>query len=143
VASNLVGPDSIYISTRLFRGVHNLKILIAEDEPELLRFYKIFLEDLGYDVITARDGQECLDAYHRGLNTNKRFDLVILDHRMPKKDGMQVAKEIAAMAPFQKFLMVTAYADVIDSSQKPENMKIMIKPFDEDELVSTIKELTR
>jgi DNA-binding LytR/AlgR family response regulator len=56
---------------------------------------------------------------------------------------MQVAKEIAAMAPSQKFLMITAYADVIDTSQKPENMKIMAKPFDEDEFVSTIKGLTR
>jgi CheY-like chemotaxis protein len=120
-----------------------LKILVAEDEPELLRFYKVLLEDLGYDVVTARDGQECLDAYRTGLNTNSSFDLVILDHRMPRKNGIEVANEIVTMAPFQKLLMITAYAGVLDPVQKPENMKIMSKPFDVDELVSVIKELAK
>jgi CheY-like chemotaxis protein len=119
-----------------------MKILVAEDEPELLRFYKILLEDLGYDIVTAKDGQECLDAYRAASNTGTRFDLVILDYRMPKMNGMEVANKIAASAPSQKLLMITAFSGLLDPEQKPEDMKIMSKPFEVDELVSTIKELS-
>ena len=117
-----------------------MKILVAEDEPELLRFYKVLLEDQGYEVLTTRDGEECLDAYRTGSKMMKGdFDLVILDHRMPRMNGMEVAIEIAAMNPSQKLLMITAYSGVL--AQRPANMKIMAKPFEVDELLSVINEL--
>ena len=116
----------------------SLKILVAEDEPELLRFYKVLLEDQGHEVVTTRDGQECLDAYRMG-----GIDLVILDHRMPRMNGMEVAKEIAAMNPSQKLLMITAYSGVLELAQKPAKMKIMSKPFEVDELLSAIGELSK
>jgi DNA-binding response OmpR family regulator len=131
----------------MWRRATHAKILVAEDEPEILRFYKILLEDLGYQVFTAKDGQQCLEAYMASLNTtggskeNLGFDLVILDHKIPRRNGMEVANEIASMAPSQKLLMVTAYAGVLDLTRKPVNMIIMKKPFDVDKLVSTIKEL--
>ena len=115
---------------------------MAEDEPELLRFYKVLFEDKGYDVVTARDGQECLDAYNKA-SMKGGFDLVILDHRMPKKNGLEVAMEIAAMNPSQKFLMITAFAGVVELAYKPANMKIMPKPFEADELLSVINELSK
>ena len=118
-----------------------MKILVAEDEPELLRFYKVLLEDQGHEVLTARDGEECLDAYRMGSKMKGSFDLVILDHRMPRMNGMEVAKEIAAMNPSQKLLMITAYSGMLDLAQKPANMKIMPKPFEVDELLSVINEL--
>lgn len=114
---------------------------MAEDEPELLRSYKILLEDLGHEVITSKDGDQCLGMYRKALSVNQPFDLVILDHRMPKKNGMEVAEEIAAMVPSQKLLMITAYAGLLNLQVKPENMKIMQKPFDTEELISTIKQL--
>jgi two-component system cell cycle response regulator CpdR len=120
----------------------SLKILVAEDEPEVLRYYKVLLEDLGYEVVAAKNGQECIDLYRNIAGPNSGFDLVILDHKIPRKTGMEVAKEIAAMAPAQKLLMVTAYAGVLDLRQKPENMIIMPKPFHPDELISTIRKLT-
>jgi len=125
------------------RDNSSLKILVAEDEPELLRFYKVLLEDKGYEVVTSRDGQECVDAYTRVSKMKGGFDLVILDHRMPKKNGLEVAMEIAAMNPSQKFLMITAYADILRLAYKPANMKVMPKPFEVDELLSIINELSK
>jgi len=119
-----------------------LKILVAEDEPEVLRFYKVLLEDQGYEVFTTRDGEECLDAYRTASKMmTGGFDLVILDHRMPRMNGMEVAMEIAAMNPSQKLLMITAYSGMLDLAQRPANMKIMAKPFEVDELLSVINEL--
>ena len=121
-----------------------MKILVAEDEPELLRFNKFLLEDQGYEVATTRDGQECLDAFGKGSKMTKGgFDLVILDHRMPRMNGMEVAKEIAVMNPSQKLLMITAYSGVLDLAQKPAKMIVMSKPFEVDELLSVIGELSK
>ena len=120
-----------------------MKILVAEDEPELLRFYKILFEDLGNEVVTARDGKECWDAYLAGFGSNgeSSFDLVILDHRMPRMNGMEVANEIAKINRLQKQLMITAFEGVLDQTQKPANLEIIAKPFDLDELVIKIKNL--
>jgi two-component system cell cycle response regulator CpdR len=118
-----------------------LKILVAEDEPEVLQYYKLLLEELGYEVVATKNGQECLDAY-KNIAGSRGFDLVILDHKIPRKTGMEVANEIAAISPSQKLLMVTAYAGVLDLTQKPESMIIMSKPFNPEELISTVKRLT-
>ena len=118
-----------------------MKILVAEDEPEVLQYYKVLLEDLGYEVVTAKDGQKCLDAYRNDAGAKRGFDLVILDHRMPRMNGMEVAKEIAVMNPSQKLLMITAYSGVLDLAQKPAKMIVMSKPFEVDELLSVINEL--
>ena len=122
---------------------------MAEDEPELLRFYKILLEDLAFEVVTARDGQECIEEYVNnlilagGVDGNSSFNLVILDHKMPRMNGMEVADQIAAKSPPQKLLMITAYEGFIDLRHKAENMKVMPKQFDVDKLVMTIQDLVR
>jgi two-component system cell cycle response regulator CpdR len=123
------------------------KILIAEDEPEILRIYKILLEDEGYQVFTAINGKECLDAYKTELDkmadNRPPFDLVLLDHRMPEKSGAEVAKEILALCPTQRLLMVTAYPDHYELQDKKlkNKMQVIQKPFDPDELLKTISKL--
>lgn len=115
--------------------------MIAEDEPQLLRLYRIVLEDVGIEVVTCNDGEECLDAFRKSLDENSsRFDLIILDHRMPKKNGLQVAREVAAMNPSQNMLMITAFAGLLDLKDGPPNMKIIEKPFDIMDLGLIVKE---
>lgn len=121
------------------------KILVAEDEPLILKLYQILLENAGYEIQSTIDGQECLDAYKNELNkmteknNNVPFDLVILDHRMPKKNGVDVAKEILALCPAQKLLMVAAYAGHLDLQDGTlKKMQVMEKPFDPEELLATI-----
>jgi len=120
------------------------RILVAEDEPDMLRSFKLLLEDMGNEVVTTKDGQECLDAYCKSSKTTSGgFDLVLLDYKIPRKNGIEVAREIEAMAPSQKLLMITAYAGIIDPGQKPQNMKIIAKPYDVDELIGMIRNLTQ
>lgn len=114
-----------------------MKILVAEDELEILHFYRIVLESLGHQVVTTKDGNACLEAYVSAIN-NGRFNLVILDYRMPGKNGIEVAREIAAMAPSQALLMATAYSGVLDFKDRPENMTVLPKPFDVDQLITAI-----
>ncbi len=120
-----------------------MKILVAEDEAEIRRIYKILLGEKGYQVFATEDGKECLDAYKTEFNKNKiPFDLVILDHRMPEKNGTEVAKQILTLCPTQKLLLVTAYKDQLEfKDQELQKMQIMEKPFDVDELLLTISQL--
>jgi len=123
-----------------------LKILVAEDEPEILRIYKLLLEEKGYQVFATEDAKKCLNAYktelNKTMNGNIPFNLVILDYRMPEKNGIEVAKEILALCPAQELLMVTAYKGQLElQDQVLRKMQIIEKPFDVDELVSTITQL--
>ena len=123
-----------------------MKILVAEDEPEIMRIYKLLLEEKGYQVFATEDGKQCLNAYktelNKTMNGNIPFNLVILDYRMPEKNGIEVAKEILALCPGQELLMVTAYKGQLElQDQVLQKMQIIEKPFDVDELVSTIIQL--
>lgn len=65
------------------------KILVVDDDPDILDAISMILESKGYQVLVAHDGAECLDK----LGTQKP-DLMILDLLMPKMDGFAVYKEL-------------------------------------------------
>lgn len=64
-------------------------ILVADDEPALLRLMSFVLQRRGYAMITAANGEEALQKIRE-----HRPDLVVLDVMMPRKDGFQVAREV-------------------------------------------------
>jgi len=65
------------------------KVLIVDDDPDILDAISLILESQGYQVIFARDGLECLDKI-----VSERPDIMILDLLMPKMDGFAVYKEL-------------------------------------------------
>ncbi len=69
------------------------KILIAEDEDILLNVLKDRFEAEGWEVSVAKDGVEAMEAIEKAPKKSK-FDLVLLDLLMPKKDGFEVLKEV-------------------------------------------------
>ena len=93
-----------------------MKILLAEDERAAANLFKSTLEKRNHDVIIAKDGDICLKEYKNSLEklgseTNKKspFDVVVLDIKMPNKDGIQTAKEILELNPSQRILFSSAY----------------------------------
>jgi two-component system alkaline phosphatase synthesis response regulator PhoP len=84
------------------------KVLIADDEPDILEILKYNLEKEGLEVITAKDGNEALDKAKNG-----RPDLIVLDMMMPKKNGMEVCELLRAQAIFKDTLIMflTALSD--------------------------------
>ena len=64
-------------------------ILVADDEKEIRELLRLYLENGGYQVVEAEDGQQAMDILHR-----KHIDLCILDIMMPKKDGYHVLQEL-------------------------------------------------
>lgn len=122
-----------------------MKILIAEDEPSIVHDYKVFLESQGHEVTITRDGEACLQHYTVSLmemlqkkrSLHPPFDVVVLDVRMPKIDGVQVAKQIISKCPRQRIIMATAYGEesVLGLVERlGETVEILQKPFDLDVL---------
>jgi DNA-binding response OmpR family regulator len=85
----------------------NARVLVADDEPHLLRLVKFRLEREGYDVLTATDGDEALELARR-----ERPDLCVLDVMMPKRSGFDVLRELRAdpECAGMKVIMLTARA---------------------------------
>lgn len=77
-------------------------ILIADDCANIREFLKLELEEEGYRVLLARDGQEALD-----LVQSERPDLAILDIWMPRVNGLEAAERIAGMDPDTRVILFT------------------------------------
>lgn len=116
------------------------KILIADDEPNIVISLEYLLQREGYAVVVARDGQEALQAIAR-----ERPALVLLDVMMPHKSGFEVCQAVRAdeALAHTKILMLTAKGretDVAKGMALGANT-YMTKPFSTRELVQKVAEL--
>lgn len=84
------------------------KVLIADDEPDILEILKYNLTNEGYEVFTAKDGDEALEKARR-----TQPDLIVLDVMMPKKTGVEVCELLRAQPAFKETLIIflTAVSD--------------------------------
>jgi two-component system alkaline phosphatase synthesis response regulator PhoP len=116
------------------------RILIADDEPNILISLEFLMKREGYEVVLARDGQEAIDAIVR-----ERPALVLLDVMMPIKTGFDVCHEVRAHEAVSDTLIVMLTAkgrdtDVAKGLALGANA-YMTKPFSTKELVQKVKEL--
>ncbi|MFZ0184416.1 MAG: response regulator [Nitrosotalea sp.] len=123
-----------------------LKILIAEDNYELVNAYRMVLEGRGHEVMITTNGIECYRAYKQYTKQfdgkiKQHFDLVILDQNMLGMDGIETAKEIQKINPKQKMVFITGNGlDVLKKlGQLPENARIVNKPFTVQALITEVE----
>ncbi len=114
----------------------NDKILVADDEQSMREFLEIMLKKEGYKVSLASNGEEVVKRIDNDL-----FDLVLLDIRMPKLDGISALKRIKAVAPETIVIMITAYAsaDTAIKAMKEGAYDYITKPFKVEEIKLIIK----
>lgn len=126
-----------------------MKILVAEDVQHTGMQYDIVLSKRNHHVKVTQNGDDCLNAYTNALKeaklkkeNNSQFDVVVLDYRMPGKDGMQVAKQILAINPKQRIIFASAYVrETLLDLAKDLNSPIewIEKPFELEEFVAKIE----
>ncbi|GAE33539.1 response regulator transcription factor [Halalkalibacter akibai] len=116
------------------------KLLVTDDEEILRMLIVDTLEDEGFDIDEASDGEEALSFLEQ-----KEYALLILDYMMPKLTGLDVLKKVRAnpVTSNQKVLMLTAKGQAQDKQEMLDNGadSILIKPFSPKELVETVKDL--
>lgn len=118
---------------------HRLKILVVDDEAALRRILKTRLSMVGYDVVTAADGEQALEVFFE-----ETPDLVILDVMMPKYDGYHVCKELRKDSDVP-IIMLTALGDVADrvAGLQLGADDYLVKPFSPKELEARIGSILR
>ncbi len=120
----------------ILRMTTQRRVLIAEDEALIRLDLKEMLTEEGYDVVgEAGDGEQAV-----ALATELKPDLVILDVKMPKKDGIDAASEIteAQIAPV---VILTAFSqrDLIERATDAGAMAYLVKPFTKSDLLPAIE----
>lgn len=88
-----------------------MNILVAEDTFAYGVLYQEIFQSKGHTVKITFDGQECVTEY----SVNPKYDVVILDYNMPKKNGFEAAKEIMAINPNQCIFFISSFGDEIAS----------------------------
>ena len=114
-------------------------ILIADDEASIRRILETRLKMIGYEVVTAADGEEAVAAFNK-----HNPDLVVLDIMMPKMDGYGVTREIRRTSDVP-IIILTALGDV---SERITGLELgaddyVVKPFSPKELEARVKTVLR
>jgi DNA-binding response OmpR family regulator len=116
------------------------KILIADDEPNIVLSLEYLMKREGYDVIVARDGQQALEAILR-----ERPSLVLLDVMMPGKSGFDVCQEVRATPDVKDtpILMLTAKGRDTDVAKglAMGATAYMAKPFSTKEIAAKVRDM--
>lgn len=118
----------------------SLLVLVAEDDPGVRMVVRDSLENFGYSVITAEDGEQALSMIQE-----YRPHLLICDIEMPKKDGYEVVKEIRKIPSFRLLpvIFLTEYNELADRVEgyKAGCDVYLPKPFEADELEAIVRNL--
>ena len=117
-----------------------MRILVVEDERRITAFIKRGLEEEHYAVNVAYDGEEALD-----WAAVANYDLIVLDVLLPKKDGIEVCRELRAQGNKVPILMLTARDAIEDRVQGLDSGAddYLVKPFAFQELLARIRALLR
>ena len=86
-------------------------ILLVDDEDLILEFARLILEEDGYRVTTALDGQAALAGFEAAPGD---FDLLLTDMAMPKMDGLELARRCLALRPDLPVILCSGYGDLLD-----------------------------
>ena len=116
-----------------------MKILIADDDPQLLRALRITLTAKGYEIVVAADGAQAI-----GAAIDHRPDLAILDLGMPRLDGVEVIQGIRGWSE-APILVVSGRSDIADKVKALDEGAddYLTKSFSMEELLARIRALTR
>lgn len=112
------------------------KILWTDDEIDLLRAHIIFLQEKGFEVVTANNGNDAIE-----LVRTRFFDIIFLDENMPGLSGLQTLNEIKAIDPNVPVVMITKSEeeDIMDEAIGSKMADYLIKPVNPKQILLTIK----
>lgn len=97
------------------------------DDQEFIRdLYKEMFESRGYTVFSAKNGEEAVERFRE---MKAKPDAIIMDHRMPGKDGIQTTKEILGMDPSMPIIFSSADEEVRDEAIRAGAVSFWAKPF--------------
>ena len=139
-ATNMTATDAPEAATTASTDTTSIptadrRILVADDDADIRTLLKTFLEEEGYAVSEATNGQDALDGVRSGA-----YDLVLLDMRLPGMTGMDVLKELRARRGDVPVILITAYGspNIAIQASSLGAYSFITKPFEIDDVLLTI-----
>ena len=120
---------------------YSTRVLLVEDEDVARKTLSFYLNTIFDEVVVAKDGEEGASFFKRDFNDNKKFDLVLTDLKMPKKDGISMIDDIRQIVPNQRFIIVSAHKNEEDLL-KLINLRVLgyfVKPLNIDNMMEMLK----
>jgi two-component system cell cycle sensor histidine kinase/response regulator CckA len=120
------------------------RVLLVEDEDTVRAVAERALLRQGYEVTTAADGEEGLEALGRAIETESEFDLVLSDVVMPSMDGPAMAREIRRLRPELPVLFMSGYAEEqLRREIDIPNMYFLAKPFSVAQICTAVEDVLK
>jgi two-component system, NtrC family, response regulator HydG len=115
--------------------VNGALVLVADDEAGMRETLVDILEQHGYTVCSAEDGEAALSAIRQ-----KPFDVALMDVRMPRRDGVSVLREVGNPPP--RIILMTAYAhsEQLEQARQSNVYAVVSKPFRVPELLGLVSQ---
>jgi len=116
------------------------RVLVVDDEQSIVTLLQYNLEQAGFDVLTAMDGEAGIQ-----IAETQSLDIIVLDLMLPKMDGMEVCKQLRQKRIMTPILMLTAKDDEFDKILGLElgADDYMVKPFSPREVIARVKAILR
>jgi CheY-like chemotaxis protein len=123
---------------RLPRGTE--RILLVDDEKEVMETFKQMLTYLGYSVFSTTSGVEALDVFHKAPD---QFDLLITDQTMPKMTGIQLTSEVKRIRPSLPVILCSGFGDVFHSEEtrRVGVQDLIVKPLTASEIAQKVRQV--
>ena len=128
-------------------------LLLMEDDSEIASLYSLVLQERGHKVTLVPTAEDCLKIYSKRLHKAQMkrnilkyvqpYDVVILDYKMPDRNGLEVAKEILAINSHQRIIFVSAFIQelLFDSIKELKGpVQFLQKPVSNKKLIDTIEQ---
>lgn len=115
-----------------------ISILWADDEVDLLRPHKLFLEEKGYEVVTVSNGEDALD-----LAAKRPFDIVFLDENMPGLSGLETLTRMKNIRPDTPVIMITKSEEerIMEEAIGSKIADYLIKPVNPNQILLSLKKI--
>ena len=114
------------------------RILVADDEAAVRQILRRILEDAGYEVVEAFDGEEGVQLYR-----DAPADLVVTDVLMPGKDGLELIRDLKREFPDVKIIAVSGYEHYLEMATLIGALHGIQKPIDVKEMLHTVEDLLK
>ncbi len=114
-----------------------IRILLVDDEQELVDYLAKRLKKKGHDVVGVTSGQEALKRVERRI-----YDVAVLDLKMPEMDGIELLKNLKEIQPYLQAIMLTGHGSMDSAleSGRHDAFRFLVKPYEFEGMLETIEE---
>jgi two-component system chemotaxis response regulator CheY len=116
-----------------------VKIFVVDDDQSLQRLYSLILKEAGFEIIeTAINGKDALEKYNK---LEVKPDIILMDHRMPIKNGLDTMTEILKLNKNEKIIFASADISVKEKAKSIGACAFLDKPFKMQHLLIIIQQI--